>query len=321
MGHLRDVHAHECDVEHVARSERIPRIKNAILPPAHRDSESLHLFDAGETAALGVGVVPPLKRDVDQRVRDYCHLTFGNQWQQLGDIIIIHRVHRGQMAAGGTHAEAVAGDFRRHCFDMTAHRVIGFVAVDIEHQPTVGGDTGDVFDGFCPLLHCPLEMRDAADNIDAAIQRTNEVFPPILRAVKPVLRKSDQLQFEIGGDAAFYFEHRVNAAQMVGRCVDMGPDRQKSHGGCPVTIAHSALDHFVDGCDFAQLAPQADALDQRAAGIHARQTIGQGCVHMEMRIDKGRADQVTACINGPDSRGIKLPHSGNPVARDCNIGD
>ena len=77
----------------------------------------------------------------------------------------------------------------------------------------------------------------------------------------------------------------------------MGPDGQKPHGGCPVTIAHGALDHFVDGCDFAQLAPQADALDQRAAGIHARQTVGQGCV-LDPWYSLGTGDMLDVAFMG-----------------------
>ena len=42
---------------------------------------------------------------------------------------------------------------------------------------------------------------------------------------------------------------------------------------------------------------QRDALEQRAAGVDPRQTVGERRVHVEMRIDEGRRHQLVLCID------------------------
>ena len=75
--------AHESDVEHVRRAERIPGIKHAILAEADADAMGQHLGHAGHAAALGIGVVAALDDDVDQRIGHGGNLRLRHQRQEL----------------------------------------------------------------------------------------------------------------------------------------------------------------------------------------------------------------------------------------------
>jgi hypothetical protein len=46
-----------------------------------------------------------------------------------------------------------------------------------------------------------------------------------------------------------------------------------------------------------ELAPQRDALQQRAGRIHARQAVAERGIHVEVGIDKRRAQQIAAGID------------------------
>ena len=62
--------AHMGNLEHVARTERIPGIHATILAEGDVDAFVAHLLDTRQAAPLGIGVVAALQHDVDQGVGD-----------------------------------------------------------------------------------------------------------------------------------------------------------------------------------------------------------------------------------------------------------
>ena len=52
------------------------------------------------------------------------------------------------------------------------------------------------------IRHRALEMRDAADDVDAHVERAVQVLAALGRAVVAVLREGDELQVDIGRDLA-----------------------------------------------------------------------------------------------------------------------
>ena len=66
--------------------------------------------------------------------------------------------------------------------------------------------------------------------------------------------------------------------------------------------------------------PIGDAFDERARGIDPRQAIGQDRIHMEMRVHKGRADQIALCHDHALGLGLDLANLGNMRALNANVG-
>ncbi|MNI76127.1 hypothetical protein D3C73_1323350 [compost metagenome] len=57
-------------LQHIRGAQRIPRIKDIIMAKADVDLCLQHLFDAGDTATLGIGVKTSLQVNVHQRIRN-----------------------------------------------------------------------------------------------------------------------------------------------------------------------------------------------------------------------------------------------------------
>ena len=225
------------------------------------------------------------------------------------------------MAAGRPWPEAVARHLARQRLDMATHGIVALVAMDVDGQTALGSDAAEVADALGPLLHRALEMRDAADDLQPHVERTDQVLAPGRAAVEAVLRKRNQLQVQIGRDAALQLQHCFHPAQVVGRGIDMAADRQQAHADRPIAIGQAALDHLVDAGKVAQLAPKGDPLQQCARRVDPRQTIAEGRVHVEMRIHEWRADQIARSVD--HASGLCLDpwcDLGDAVAADGNVG-
>ena len=220
---------HEGHVQHVGCAKAIPRIQHAVLPPTDGDAKGLHFLYPRQATAFGIAVMPSLQGDVDQGVRNGGHAGCCDQGQQFGHIVIVHRMHRGQVAARRPRAKAVAGDLCRQRLDMAAVGIVRLITVQIQHQATLCREARHVFDGGSTVFHCAFKMRDAAHHTHAHIQRADQVFAAIGAAVKPVLREGHQLQVDVGGDDALHLQHSRHAAQVVGRGVNMGAYRKQAH--------------------------------------------------------------------------------------------
>ena len=169
----------------------------------------------------------------------------------------------------------------------------------VDHQPALGGDLAELGHRAAAVLHGALEMRDAADDIDAEVERADGVLPGGRRAVEAVLREGDELQVDIGRDLLLHVEQRFHRQQPVVAGVDMAADGEQAHRHRPVAIGERALAHGLMRQQRLQLAPQPDAFEQRARRVDARNAVGQRRIHVEMRIDEGRRDQVAGWRRPP----------------------
>ena len=125
------------DVEHVGAAEPVPGVHHAILAERDGDAVRAQFGDARQAAPARIGVVPSLQRDVDERIGDRVDAGFGDQRQQLRDVVIVHRMHRGQMRAGRARAEAEALRLGRERLDVARQRIVALVAMQVDHQPAL----------------------------------------------------------------------------------------------------------------------------------------------------------------------------------------
>ena len=103
--------------------------------------------------------------------------------------------------------------------------IVGLVAMHVDQQPALGGDLAQARTEAAPILHGALEMRDAADDIDAEIEGANgDSASPLGAAIEAVLRKGDELQVEVGCDFLLHLEQGFDRQQPVIADIDMGAD-------------------------------------------------------------------------------------------------
>ena len=57
-------------------------------------------------------------------------------------------------------------------------------------------------------------MRDAADNVDAHVERPVEAADAVLGAVVAILREGDELEVDIGFDPLLHFQERFDRHQL-----------------------------------------------------------------------------------------------------------
>jgi hypothetical protein len=157
------------------------------------------------------------------------------------------------------------------------------------------------------FAHRPLEMRDAADDVDAQIQRALQVVEAAAAAQHPVLRERDQLQVEIGRHAPLHVQQRLHREQRRVAGVHVAADGQQAARDGPVAVGQGALRDVVGLQLRLELAPQRDAFQQRAALVDARPAVGQHRVHVEVRIAEGRREQP--------ARGVQRLARGRDEAR------
>ena len=150
---------------------------------------------------LRIGVVAALERDVDQRIGDRVDVGFRDQRKQFRDVVIVHRVHRGQMrAATGRAGRAVRlGPASR--YGATADRRSRRSAC----RPSVRARQRSrrAPSGRRAVGHGALEMRNAADDIDAHVESADKIRRARRGAIEAVLGKRHELQVEIGRDLFF----------------------------------------------------------------------------------------------------------------------
>jgi hypothetical protein len=117
-GHVADVQTHVRDVQHVVAAERIPRVHHAIVAAGDIHARLEQLLDARHAATLGIRIVPALQRDVDQRIGDGSDPGFVHQGDELGHVVIVHRVHRREMRARDAAVKSPADGLAREGLDV-----------------------------------------------------------------------------------------------------------------------------------------------------------------------------------------------------------
>ena len=187
----------------------------------------------------------------------------------------------------------------------SGQRVVALVAVHVHQQAALGRQLAQQPHAGCALFTGPLEVQDAADHVHAQVEREFQVVHAAFGAQHAVLRKGDQLQVDIGRDAAFDFEQGFDRQQAGVAGIDMAADRQQAPGDGPVAVGEGALDDGVGPQEGFEFAPHGDAFEQRAAFVDARQAVAQRGVHVEMGIDERRAQQVALRVDDFMRRGVQ----------------
>ena len=141
--------------------------------------------------------MPPLQHDIDQRIRNDANAGLNNKWDKLGHIVVIHRMHRCQMRPCNPPLQSQALRFKGQSFNMSAHRVIAFIAMHIHPQPTLCGKLAQDPHRFCAIGHRPFKMRDTTNDIHPHIQSPNGEFKRRRIAQHPILWEGNQLQIQI----------------------------------------------------------------------------------------------------------------------------
>ena len=171
----------------------------------------------------------------------------------------------------------------------------------VHAQAALGSELAQQPDAQRAVRHGSLEMRNAADHIHALVERTLQVvhvlLGPLCAAQHTVLREGHQLQIDVGRNAALHFEQGIYRQQTRIADVNMAANRQQPFGHRPVAVGQRALDQRLLRQQRLQLTPQRNAFEQRARLIHARQAVTQRGVHMEVGVDKRRAEQLALGID------------------------
>ncbi len=224
------------------------------------------------------------------------------------------------MRAGDAPLQPQALRLRGQGLDVARQRVVAFVAVHVHHQPALGGDGAQHAHRLGTLLRGALEMRDAADHVHPEVERALEVGQRARRPQQAVLREGDELQVQVGLDPLAHVQQRLHRQQAVVAHVHVGADRQQALGHRPVAIRQRALDQGLLRQLRLELAPQRDAFQQRAALVHARQAVAERGVHVEMRVDEGRGDELAGAIDFVSGlrRQMRLQR-GDAAMRDADV--
>ena len=77
------------------------------------------------------------------------------------------------------------------------------------------------------VRHGALEMRNAADDIDAHVERPHQVLARLRASARAVLREGHELQVDIGRDLLLHLEEGLDGEQPVVADIDMAADRQR----------------------------------------------------------------------------------------------
>ena len=222
------------------------------------------------------------------------------------------------MRSGNATAKAETPRLKGELLDMARHRIVGLVAMHVDHQAARGGDLAQLGDRARAVGHRALEMRNAADDVDAHVQRTNCAVARGRRPVEAILREGDQLQVDMVADLVAHRQERFDTLQpvLVGG-VDMAADRKQAHRDSPVAIVEGAGLDLLDALERLQLAPQRNAFEQGTRRIDARRAVGERRVHVEMGVDEGRRDETARRVDNPPGLGVDCRLDGG----DATLGD
>ena len=117
------------------------------------------------------------------------------------------------------------------------------------------------------------------------------------RPVVAVLWKCDQLKGDIGRYPLTHLNQGFGRHQARVGSIDMAADEQQALRYGEIAVAQGTIDQRLLGQKRPQLAPERNALKQGAGHIHSRKPERQRCIHVEMRITEGRADEASGRID------------------------
>ena len=201
------------------------------------------------------------------------------------------------MAAVDSALKAQTLGFIRQGFNVARQRVIGLVAVHVNQQAALGSQLAQQFDADRTVRHGAFKVRYATHHIHAHVKGAFKLVQPAGRPQHAILRKSHQLQVNVGGNHAFDLQHGLNWQHAGVTGVHMAANGQQPFGYSPVAVGKAALDQCISRQQWLEFTPQCNAFKQGAAFIDTGQAVAQGGVHVKVRVYKRRGEQVAARIN------------------------
>ena len=152
----------------------------------------------------------------------------GDQRQELRDVVVVHRVHGGEVRAGDAALQAEALRLVGERLDVARQRIVGLVAMHVDAQAALGGD-------LAQRRPTPRRPRPSCARNAGCRRRRRRPCRARARGSRPrpgavvaVLREGDELQVEIGRDPALHLEQRVDGEQPVVADVDMAADGEQA---------------------------------------------------------------------------------------------
>ena len=203
------------------------------------------------------------------------------------------------MRSGRAGAEAEPLGLTGEGLDMARHRIVALVAMQVDHQPAPGGDLAQRLHRSRSVRHRALEMRDAADDVDAEVERALEVARRGWGPEIAVLRKGDELQVEIGFHLLFHLDERFDRDQPVVAHVDMTANGEQALRDGEIAVGERALRHRFVGEMRLEFAPERDSLEQRAGDVEAGKAKRQRRVQVKVAIDERAAREGSRARRSP----------------------
>ena len=203
------------------------------------------------------------------------------------------------MRADDAALQAVADRLAGQDLDVARERVVGLVAVHVHQETAVGGDPTETLDGGRPVRHRPLEVRNATDDVDAEVERRREPRLADRGAQEAVLRERDELQIDLSLDEPADLEQRLHRPQRWIADVHVTADREGAARHGPAAQLERARADLVVGERRLELAPQLDPLEEGTRAVHAGAPVGEGRVHVKVRVHEWWRREAAASVDGP----------------------
>jgi hypothetical protein len=106
-------------------------------------------------------------------------------------------MHRGEVRSRYAPVKAKPHRFGRQRLNVPGKGVIGLVAVHVYEQSTLRGDFAQFADRRRAVRHRTLEVGNSADDVYAAVERSQQIDARAGIAQKSVLWKCDELQIDV----------------------------------------------------------------------------------------------------------------------------
>ena len=181
-----------------------------------------------------------------------------------------------------------------HHLEEARARIVRLVAVHVDAARVLLRELEHAVHFLQAELGRRLVVRDAADAVDAEPER---VLEPLLVAVAredAVLRERGDLHRAEVGDLVAQPQEAAHHRLVLARDVGVRADEERPLRDRPAHDLARALEDVLLGEARLQLAPDVDALDQRAGLVPARPARGERRVEMEVAVDERRRDE--ACV-------------------------
>ena len=210
---------------------------------------------------------------------------------QLRRVVRLVRAHRGAVRGGDAAAEPELHGVVGHHLEEARARVVRLVAVHVDAARVLLRELEHAVHFLQPELRRRLVVRDAADAVDAEPER---VLEPLLVAVAredAVLRERGDLHRAEIGQLVAHAQQPAHHRLVLAGDVGVRADEERSLRDRPADDLARALEDVLLGEARLQLAPDVDALDQRARLVPARLAGCERRVEMEVAVDERSRDE------------------------------